>query len=319
MRPQDEPALRELLARAGCEPWPALAPQAAGAPPRAWVLEREGRVVGACASAPSATWIEGEERVFARVAPPVLEPRGGAALAAAGERLAARVAETLAPGGDLVLHALVHEDDWRAAERGFGLEIVRTQSAHRFDLAEALSADAPGAPPVEALAPAALGPDVRWLWDRCADGLGASAIRDARFLAERLGGHGDTRLLGVRDGAGVLRGYAALRPGAPEATLDDWLVPPAEAAVGDALLVACARTARAAGARWLCAALPAWSAWCERFQERGALVVPTPWLVAARAQLSRHDTFWLRDTWWVQPLDFAPWCGRGAPRFAGAC
>jgi hypothetical protein len=273
------------------------------------VLTADERIVGHCASVPSVMWIGGEERIFARVALPLLAPEHRSRIEAEGahERLAARVVEsTFRPEGDLALQALVHEDDWRAMEHLFGLEIVRTVSLLKLELDGERDAWEPDA----GLHPlTSFGEETRWLWDRCAGGFGASVVRDAALYRWRFGARAGRRYrsFGMRDGSGVLRGFAAYTSGAwltrRSGVLVDWLVPPEEEETGAALLQAVRARAHADGVTSVMTTLVEWSPWFERFQRAGFAVHPSPLFLVARCAARRFDQLWLRDHWWLTLAD----------------
>jgi hypothetical protein len=191
--------------------------------------------------------------------------------------------------------------EWGLARALLGCEIVRTET----ELVRAVGAGPRSVPAgVEPLE--RFDHQARWLWDRCAGAFGASAIRDEAFLNWRLAGApSPPAILGVRDDAGILRGYLACAPRAGGLALVDWLVPPEEPAVGELLLDALLARARETGASTVRALFPDWSPWFEAFQARGFRVLDRGTVLAARTSARKLDDLWLRDRWWYTGADFA--------------
>ncbi len=277
--------------------WLARAPLGA----RAWALLEDGRPLAWRAAPRRAVWMAGRERAFAELG----DARPDAGLRAHDElwERAARAALGERDEGDFVHYAFPDEGAWLRGARFEGFDIVRT--LHALVLERPRAGDAP-AGVVEL---AAFDHQVRWLWERCAGAFGASAVRDAAHLAWRFeeGPGRSYRTFGVRDAAGVLRGFAAATR-APwlarrGATLVDWLVPPEEPEVGAALLRAVEAWAGAAGASSVTTALVEWSPWFERFQRSGFRVHPSPLFLVARSAARRFDHLWLRDHWWLTLAD----------------
>jgi hypothetical protein len=151
--------------------------------------------------------------------------------------------------------------------------------------------------------------EVRALYERCARDWGASAIRDERWLNWRFveNPFHEYVLLGVRDGAGRLRGMAVYRFGdwkLPRmGIIVDWLVPPDEPEVGELLRRAIDARASAERAGSVALFLPEWSPWFERFQDWGFLVWPTDYYMVGRTHHPPLTMRWLRENWWYQLAD----------------
>jgi len=314
--PADEPALaglaREAAAAGRAEPDPfalALAENRAGGR-RVFGAFDGGRCRAAIHLLPSAVWIDAREARFAEVIGFRAAPDAGLAVFLATCRaLAERLAQG---GGELVLHGRPAARLLGLVDRRLGAEVVRTEALLEQELEPAPAVPLPaGVLPLERFDHQA-----RWLWERCAGAFGASTIRDEAFLNARFvagAAAGRYALFGARDRDGILRGFVALAPGDAAAraepgcwTLVDWLVPPGEPEVGEALLAAARSHARAAaggGAARLVASLPPWSPWFGAFQRAGFAVRPSPLLLAALSLDRRFDVFWLRDAWWTTLAD----------------
>jgi hypothetical protein len=278
---------------------------------RVFVALYEGRVVAQYAALPRRVWIAGGEHVFAEIVDSMAHPEHRAGLARPGLFVATARAFFAAYGGrerDLVHYGWPVPRALRIGQHYLRYEVVRTQCV----LVKELGAGSPGSvpPPAGIARIERFDHQARWLWERCAGEFGASAVRDAAYLNWRYADHPRHayHALGVRDAAAVLRGLAVWRRadwGRPEPVPDlglvaEWLVPPAEGDVGDALLAALEHEARAAGARALVVLLPEWSPWFARFQERGFLVHPTDYAMVARNFDPRFDVHWLAAHWWYQ-------------------
>lgn len=311
--PGDEPALLAALA-AACRRAGAAAPDRAQ---WSWTCERnpagrriflalEGaRVLAHCAALPQRVWLAGREAIFA-------ELRGGfgpplVALQKEGPfvRSARALAEHFgASGGDLVHHGYPSPGEERVWNGLLDFEVVRDQHLLVRDCGPGARELPPG---VERLA--RFDHQAKWLWDRCADGFGASAIRDDTFLNWRFVERPAVRYerLGVRDAGGVLRGYGIYRSGEwagrRSALVVDWLVPPAEHGVGELLLEGLLALARLDGERTLAALFPGWSPWFERFQRAGFLVEASRARLLARCFARKYDETWLREHWWTTLAD----------------
>jgi hypothetical protein len=149
----------------------------------------------------------------------------------------------------------------------------------------------------------------RWLYDRCAGDWGVSALRDAEFWNWRFVDHPrrDYECLGVRDSDGILRGVAIYRRAdwiVPNMGLVvDWLVPPGEPEVGEALHRALLHRGARDAVNGMACLTPDWSPWFERFQDWGWAVHPSEYFMVSRNFHPRYDTLWLRDNWWYQLAD----------------
>jgi hypothetical protein len=201
------------------------------------------------------------------------------------------------------------ERAWRVGHRLLDYEVVRVQNALVAELAALAPATAAAPLPAEVRAVERFGAGFDALGRRCADDVGATALRGADYLNWRFADHPRHayRALAVGgEGLAVWRaadqGLAGLAaPGL--AVLVEWLVPLGRRDVAAALLQAVASEARAAGLSNLALWCPEWSPWCEEFQSRGFLVQPSDYLTAARSWLRGQDLPWLRDHWWYQLSD----------------
>lgn len=274
---------------------------------RVFVALRGGEVVAQYAALPVRVWIGGEARIFAQIVDSMVHPAHRAR--SAGKSLFLETARAFFEtfGGaqaDLVHFGWPNERALAVGERELGYGTVRTQLALIRELGAAI---APARrEDCEALELEVFDEQARWLWDRCADSLRVSTIRDAAYWNWRFVRHPRARytLHGVRDASGVLRGVCIARR-ARFADQDlwclaDWLVAPDEPAVAEALLAATLRSARAHSAQALVALLPEWSAWHRWFQQRGFLAHPTAYRTVARSFQPRYDHAWLRSNWWYQ-------------------
>jgi hypothetical protein len=216
------------------------------------------------------------------------------------ELFAAAAAQTSAPR-EIAYFWRPGNTEWGLARKLLDVEVVRTET----ELVRAVDAG-PTAAPTGVREVERFDHQARWLWDRCAGAFGASVIRDESFLNWRLvAAPRRPAILGLRDAAGVLRGMLACARRGAALELVDWLVPPEEPAVGEALLDAFLALARASGAARLKALFPDWSPWFEVFQTRGFRVLERGTTLAARTFVRRLDDLWLRDRWWYGGADFA--------------
>jgi hypothetical protein len=272
---------------------------------RTLVAVRAGQVEAGVAALPFTVWIDAREACFALMLPDLVRPSAGA-----GE-LRATVARAFLErfGGrdrDVVHFVWPAPGDADFYRRTLGFDVVRTQTV----LAREVEPGAGTLPAgVETLA--RFDHQARWLWDRANGSFGASAIRDEGFLNRRLRGAVGARyrVLCVRDGEGVLRGYAAWTR-APwlekdRLTVVDWLVPANEPEAGDVLLAALRAAAQGEGARAIDLVLPDWSPWFVRFQRAGFRVLPSDLLLLAKEHDRRFDDIWLREHWWYTLADGA--------------
>lgn len=274
---------------------------------RAFVALEGERVVAHFAALPVRTWADGRELVFAQgIDSFALPSHRGAAGGNAFLRTARAFFETYGGEADALYYGWPSERAWRLGKRALGYEAVRTQMAlvrpvggtertreSAFEVARLVELDH------QAL----------WLFERCAAGLGAAAVRDARFLTWRFLEHPEARyeVLGARSADGILRGLAVYRRGTGPfrglGCIVDWLVPALEAEVGDGLLAALERCARRDGVSALALWLNEDARWFARFQELGFLVHPTPWRLAVKSFTPRLDAQWMRAGWWSTLAD----------------
>lgn len=205
---------------------------------------------------------------------------------------------------------------WDHARERLRFELVRNQL---------VLVRVPGRGPLEAPAEVCGLPrfdeQARWVFDRCAGGWGAAVVRDAAYLNARFptagprrrGTRGPVRL-GVRDGEGLLRGYAVLVPGRAPRRLSvgrwarvlwiaDWLVPHEESEVARLLHDAVLALARARRVAAVLAVAPEWSRHFERLQAWDWIAEPSDRLLAVRSASPVHDMHWLRDHWWFQAAE----------------
>jgi len=272
---------------------------------RVFLAREDGRIVGQHALVPHAAWI-GREVVFAENVGSFAR-RGGSGLAreALYARLGRAAAEAHAQaGGDLVHYGYVAGAEWRVVNGLLDGEVVRNQTA-LVRAFEAGPRELPSA--VERLQ--RFDHQAKWLCDRAAGSLPAFTVRDEAFLNWRFVARPGVayELLGVRDGAGVLRGYAVLARGAfggrHALWVADFLVPLAELEVAELLLDGALARARALGEHELATLLPEWSPWFEVLQRSGFLVHALDVFLYARPFARKFDEVWLRDHWWVTLAD----------------
>ena len=260
-----------------------------------------GRLVAQAALVPANAFLGGEERLVSEL----VESRGaGSHPEAWAAAVTALLEEHMGLDGDLVVHGFPGPDEWRLAKGGPGFEVVRTQTQLVREVGEG-EREAPEE--VELLE--RFDHQARWLWDRCAGGFELCTVRDEAFLNWRFVERPDREYtcLGVRDGEGVLRGYAVVGGhdplGGDALVIVDWLVPPDEVEVGDALRRAVLARARTAGRPRVRMLLPEWSPWFEAFQRWGFLVLDAGRFHAARSRVKRFDMIWLRNGWWATGAD----------------
>jgi len=283
---------------------------------RVFVALHGGEVVAQYAALPQAVWIDGARRVFAQVVDSMVHPAHRGRNHGPGlfvETARAFFAEYGGPAKDWVHYGWPIARVQGLGEQHLAYDTLRTQLVLVRELTLASAPAQPAREPAHDPAPDIVVRDVerfderaKWLWDRCADELRASAIRDAAYLNWRFADHPGARyaMHGATDAAGGLRGLCiARRADFVQSHLwciADWLVPSAEPAVAEALLERTLESARAAGAHAVALFLPEWSAWHRWFQERGFLAHPTPYRTVARPFTRRFDLHWLRSNWWYQ-------------------
>jgi len=270
-----------------------------GLPRRGFVAVEGERVVGAYLGQSQRLRLMGEERRCAQVVDLMVHPdaRGGLGRRSLHRELGRAFIGTYGERGEDALHY-----GWpvaaarRSGHRQLGYELLREESCLLRGV------DAPsGALPAGVEALEALGPAVDRLAARCATAP-AQVPRDAAWLRWRFLERPacEYRLLGVPEGDELL-GIAALRTtpwdwgGA--LPICEWLVPPAESAVAEALERAVAEEAAARGARELVALLPDSTEGFGAFQGRGWRVRPTPYVSVVRAHAAGVDADWLRRHW----------------------
>ena len=274
---------------------------------RVFIALHGGEVVAQYAALPLRMWVNGEQRIFAQIVDSMVHPAHRARSQRPGLFVETARAFFDCFGGaqkDLVHFGWPNARALRLGERELQYGTVRTQLA--LVLEPDTAALAVQASKLEAVELHSFDQQAKWLWDRCADSQRVSAIRDAAYWNWRFVEHPRQRytLHGVRDAAGILRGVCISRRAsfarAQLWCIADWLVPPEEAAVGEALLAATARAARAQGARPIAAIVPEWSPWFSWFQARGFLAHPTGYRTIARSFHPRTSLDWLRWNWWYQ-------------------
>ncbi len=274
---------------------------------RIWVAAFEGKVVAQYAALPSRVLVEGRESHFAQIVDSMVHPEHRMGLKRPGLFVQTALPffdHYCGPEKDLVNYGWPIESAWRIGKTFLKYEVVRTQPV----LSRGVG-DFPGGIPDEVEEIARFDEQARWLYDRCAGAFGASTIRDAAFLNWRFldNPQHDYTCYGVRDGEGILRGYAVYRLAdwyLPNLGLVvDWLVPPDEPEVGELLHRAVCARGRADHANAMAVILPEWSPWFEDFQDRHWRVHPSPYFMVGRNFHARYDMLWLRDSWWYQFAD----------------
>ena len=318
-RPGDERAILATFERVFVEAHPGTRPRSSDywkwvytdnpAGMRVW-LAMDGDVVAAhYASQPNRTRVEGATRVFSQIIDSMVHPDYRRGLKRPGlfiETAQRMLAETCGPepDKDLVTYGWPTQQAWRAGMGYLDYEMVRRES-----LLSRPVGPGPSERPASVEPCAAFDRRVDALYERCASEWGASTIRDATYLAWRVFAHPERpyHVLVRTSSTGELLGYAVARvsdwPIEGGVSLCDWLVPSADVATGALLLEGLLADARAAGRTQLLALFPQWSPWFLFFQERDFLVTATDYFMSGRNNHPRHDMFWLRDSWWYQPLD----------------
>ncbi|HIG10508.1 MAG: hypothetical protein ABGY71_15045 [bacterium] len=274
--------------------------------PRAFVAQADGRIVGAYLGRAQATWIGGELRAMVQSVDSMIDPEYRAGLKRPGlfvNLARAYFDEYGVRGEDLVHYGWPLEKAWRIGERFLEYRLLREELV----LVREVGASVSRPPGVERLEE--FGPDLKWLWDRCATSFGAAAVRDAAWARWRFLDH-PTNIytpLGLRDDDGHLRGMCVMREGAwawpGAAAVCDWLVPDTEPEVFSALEAAACAHAREQGAERLVILVPCWSDAFARFQACGWRVQPSPYRCVARSFDKRFDLAWLRQRWWTTLAD----------------
>jgi len=253
---------------------------------------------------------DGEERVFGCVLPPWPEPRaGGEVVGALREAARALLSETTGPSADLLSYGWLSDPalTWCLDELRFETPRVHTILVGQSGWSGDARADEPLPAGIEVLQ--AADPRVADLHRRCAAAWGVSGLRDEAFLRWRVFEHPSApyTVLAARGAGDALAGHVVAREsdllGARALTLVDWLVPDDEPEAGEALLEAVRVLARRRGLVEVRATLPEWSGWFARLEELGFLVHASDLRLATRRNHPRHEIYWLRANWWVQPLD----------------
>jgi hypothetical protein len=274
---------------------------------RLWVALHEGCVVAQYAALPIRVWIDASERIFAQIVDSMVHPDHRGGLKRPGLFVNTALPFFEAYGGvdkDLVHYGWPVVEAWRIGKAFLKYEIVRTQNVLVRELGEG-AAEVPAE--IERIE--RFDHQARWLYERCSGAWGVSGIRDDAYLNWRFVEHPEHRytIYGVRDGEGILRGYAVYRTTdwvLPQmGILVDWLVPPEEPEVGELLLRAALASARSEGACVLAAMVPDCSPWFVTLQRWGFLVHPSDYFLVSRHFDRRFDTQWLRESWWYQFAD----------------
>ena len=198
---------------------------------RIFVAAHGDQVVAQYAALPIHVWMAGKERTFAQIVDSMVHPDHRRGLKRPGlfVQTALPFFETF--GGkdkDWVHYGWPVEPAWRIGKKFLKYEVVRTQTvlAREPDRATEMP------PEVERMR--SFDHQARWVYERCVDDFGASAIRNDRFLNWRFveNPFHDYVIFGVRDAETLLRGYAVYRfcdwklP--RMGVIVDWLVPPGE-------------------------------------------------------------------------------------------
>jgi len=273
---------------------------------RIFVAAHEDKVVAQYAALPITVWMAGAERKFAQIVDSMVHPEHRRGLKRPGLFVQTALPFFDAFGGrdkDWVHYGWPVEPAWRIGKKFLKYEVVRTQTvlAREPDRATEMP------PEVERMR--SFDHQARWVYERCVDDFGASAIRDDRFLNWRFveNPFHDYVIFGVRDADTLLRGYAVYRfcdwklP--RMGVIVDWLVPPGEPEVGELLRRAIDARATADQASTVALFLPEWSPWFDRFQHWGYHVWPTDYYMVGRNFHPRFDMRWLREAWWYQLAD----------------
>ena len=253
---------------------------------------------------PQRMWIAGKERTGGEVVEGFEAQSGRGLYALTAQAL---IEAHGGPKGSMLLWRWPDAGEAKVLGGLLGFETIRTDVWLVREVGRGASpGDSAGLRPIERFDEQA-----RWLWDRCAGAFGASVIRDADFLNWRFVDRPGAAFvrLGVHDAEGVLRGYVVYAPPTPRTVgrgwIVDWLCPPDEPEVGEALLGGALAQAAADGARWLATLLVPWSPWFETFQRRGFVAEAPGRYLLARSFIRKFDDLWLRDGWWYTLADSA--------------
>ena len=275
---------------------------------RVFIALHKGEVVAQYAALPQQVWIDGARHVFAQIVDSMVHPahRGrNQRPSLFVETARAFFAEFGGPSKDWVHYGWPIAKVQGVGEQHLAYDTLRTQLVLVREL-ESASARGTTSRSIDVVDIERFDTSAKWLWDRCADGLRASAIRDEAHLNWRFTEHPRQRyaMHGARDRGGLLRGLCiARRADFVQRNLwciADWLVPEAEIDVAEALLERTLSAARLADAHAVALIVPEWSPWQRWFQEHGFLAHPTPYRTVARPFHRRFDLEWLRSNWWYQ-------------------
>lgn len=271
---------------------------------RGFVALAGREVVAAYLGRATSTWFAGERRAFVQSVDSMVDPEHRKGLKRPGlfvELARAYFAHHGDEGGDAVHYGWPVREAWRVGERFLEYGLLREELVLVREL------DGGAESEVETLTEA--DHELKWLWDRCASAWGAATVRDADWARWRFEEHPGARyrLLGARDEAGLLRGFAAVREGEwswPGAlALVDWLVPDGEPEVFARLEAGVRALARERGAERVVTLVPTWSGAFARFQDLGWRVRRAPYRCAARSFDRRASLPWLREHWWTTLAD----------------
>lgn len=275
---------------------------------RVWLALDGDAVVAHYASRPVRTRVGSREVVFTQIVDSMLLPDRRTSLKSPGVfvRLAHTMLQsTCGPGRDQMVYGWPTRTAWRLGQRTLGYRHVRREVALALD-------PWPGGTrlPAGVSAIDQLDARVERLHERCARYVGASTVRDRKYLewrVRRRPGH-PYRMLAASNGGGELAGLLVYRlsewPLSRSLLLCDWLVPDPDTSCGAALLEGLLATARVELARTVIALFPEWSPWRERFRRRGFGEHPTDYhLVTGRYNAEEYTAEWVRENWWYQPLD----------------
>lgn len=267
-----------------------------------------GEVVAQYAAIPVRVWIDGGVHIFAQIVDSMLHPAHRSRSARPSLFIDTARAFFAEYGGvqkDWVHYGWPITPVQRLGEYYLAYDTLRTQLVLVRELAQAARATA-RTDGLETCEVERFDEQIKWLWDRCADSLRASTLRDAQYMNWRFAEHPRHVYArhGARDAQGTLRGLCiARRADFVQRNLwciAEWLVPSGEKEVGELLLERTLDSARKADAQAVAVILPEWSEWHRWFQEHGFLAQPTPYRTVARPFHPRFDVTWLRSNWWYQ-------------------
>ena len=271
----------------------------------------QGEVVAQYAAIPVRVWIDGNSHIFAQIVDSMVHPAHRARSGRPSLFVETARAFFSAYGGptkDWVHYGWPIAPVQRLGEYYLEYDTLRTQLVLVRDLAATLRATraARRAGVAEVIEVERFDEQAKWLWDRCADSLRVSTICDSAHLNWRFVDHPRQQYTrhAVQGDQGSLRGLCVARCADFVQRnlwcIAEWLVPPDEIEVGEALLERTLASARQANAQAIAVILPEWSAWHRWFQEHGFLAQPTPYRTVARPFHPRFDVTWLRSNWWYQ-------------------